>query len=189
MSLSAATNISSSAFEGCTTLKTVFLLVATSIGSSAFEGCVALDTVFLPVATNIGARTFADCTSLVTLSLDRATNIGNYTFEGCAALATLSFPAAASIGDYAFQKTGATALSITLGSTAPTLGLRMFSEVDPAKTVTVKVPSGATGYGSSPTGTDTVCWGNGFRGGGWKDSAFLSGGTVNSNITLTIQAE
>jgi hypothetical protein len=31
----------------------------------------------------------------------------------------------------------------------------------------------------------TVCWGNGFRGGGWDGSTMLSG-PVNNNITLIV---
>jgi hypothetical protein len=68
----------------------------------------------------------------------------------------------------------------------------MFEGVNLAKTVTVKVPTGATGYADSLpatfTGSDTtVNWGNGFRGGGWVGSAFMSARYINSNITLTIE--
>ena len=66
-----------------------------------------------------------------------------------------------------------------------------------AKTVTVRVPAGAEDWdgivsGSPYSGSNTtVNWGNGFRGGGWRkpENAFQSGGSVNSNITLTIQEE
>jgi hypothetical protein len=79
-------------------------------------------------------------------------------------------------------------LAVTLGATVPTLGTYMFSSVSATKTVTVKVPSGATGYGSSPTDTTTDNWGNGFRGKGWDGSNYGSG-TVNSNISLTIKTQ
>jgi hypothetical protein len=102
----------------------------------------------------------------------------------------VSIPAATSIDRYAFGNTGTKALTVTLGSAAPTLGLDMFSGVTAPKTVTVRVPSGATGYGPVPitySGFDsTVCWSNGFRGRGWDGSA-LSGGHINSNVTLTIE--
>jgi hypothetical protein len=82
----------------------------------------------------------------------------------------------------------------------------MFSFFDSTKkTVTVKVPSGATGYASSLpatfTGSDSAAnWGNGFRGGGWNGSAFVvaalgsegtigGAGWVDSNITLTIETQ
>jgi hypothetical protein len=68
----------------------------------------------------------------------------------------------------------------------------MFGQVDSAKTVTVKVPSGATGYGTVPgtyTGSDTTDnWGNAFRGKGWSSTNGYGIGTVNTNITLTIEA-
>ncbi|MDR0387854.1 MAG: hypothetical protein LBH57_07420, partial [Treponema sp.] len=54
------------------------------------------------------------------------------------------------------------------------------------KTVTVKVPSAATGYGSSPTNPTDDNWGNAFRGKGWDGTSY-SGAEVNSNITLYIQ--
>jgi hypothetical protein len=98
----------------------------------------------------------------------------------------VEFPTAQTIGDYAFSSTGNQTLAVTLGPTAPTLGRNMFSGVSAAKTVTVTVPSGATGYGSTPGNTADVCWGNGFRGGGWTGSAFVDGDTVNGNVNLTI---
>ena len=83
------------------------------------------------------------------------------------------------------------ALSLPWVATAPTLGASIFSNIS-TKTVTVKVPSGATVYGALPStysGEDeTVNWGNGFRGKGWDGSTF-TGGSINSNIALTIQAE
>jgi hypothetical protein len=76
-----------------------------------------------------------------------------------------------------------------LGNTAPTLGTVMFAGVT-GKTVTVKVPSGATDYGTIPgnyTGTDTTSnWGNGFRGGGWNGSAIMNSSMINGNISLSI---
>jgi hypothetical protein len=66
----------------------------------------------------------------------------------------------------------------------------MFGDVTTPKTITVKVPSGATGYGTIPgpyTGSDTANnWGNAFRGKGWDGTSYLNGG-VNEYITLYIQ--
>jgi hypothetical protein len=67
----------------------------------------------------------------------------------------------------------------------------IFFSVNAPKTVTVKVPRGATGYGPVPatyTGNDTtVAWGNGFRGAGWDGSAFTySSSDINTYITLNI---
>jgi hypothetical protein len=67
----------------------------------------------------------------------------------------------------------------------------MFDGITAAQTVTVKVPSGATGYGTIPAtysgSNSTANWGNGFRGGGWTGSAFVNSSYINSNITLKIQ--
>jgi hypothetical protein len=179
-----ATSIGDGAFTGCTALVTVSLPAATDIGR-AFAGCYALTTVSLPKATFIGESAFTGCTALVTVSLPAATKIGNSVFSGCTALTTVSLPAATSIGGQAFA--GCTALTtVSLGSAAPTLGSGMFDDINAARTVTVKVPSGATGYGTVPTNTTTVTWGNGFRGGGWTGSAFRDSSAVKSKITLKI---
>jgi hypothetical protein len=70
------------------------------------------------------------------------------------------------IGERAFMETGGQALKITLGNTAPTMGANMFDAITVPKTVTVKKPSGATGY-------DTA-WETAFKGG-------------NANITLILE--
>jgi hypothetical protein len=76
-----------------------------------------------------------------------------------------------------------------MGAAAPTwVGHSLFQNVN-SKTVTVKVPSGATGYGSSPTDATTNNWGNAFRGLGrnWQNSSITTFGvTVNTNINLII---
>jgi hypothetical protein len=85
-------------------------------------------------------------------------------------------------------------MTIILGSTAPTLAYGLFTfDYSAAKTVTVKVPPSATGYGEIPktySGTDTTeNWGNGFRGGGWTGTAFQSADGASSivtNITLHV---
>jgi hypothetical protein len=189
------TSIGNFAFHGCNSLTSIELPAGiTSIGNYAFQSCISLASIELPASltsTSIGNYAFRYCSALTTVSLPSATSIGADAFSNCAALTTVSLPAATSIGADAFYETGTNTLTLTLGGVAPTLGYGMFSWVG-AKTVTVKVPSGATGYGTVPatySGTDSaVNWGNGFRGGGWDGSAF-TGGSVNSNITLTIQEE
>jgi hypothetical protein len=106
----------------------------------------------------------------------------------------VNLSAATSIGTEAFRDTGTTTLTVTLGATAPsTVGDEVF--VHSAKTVTVEVPSGATGYGATlpltVSGADTtVCWANGFRGAGWNGSAFTDyNSSINQNITVTITAQ
>jgi hypothetical protein len=99
----------------------------------------------------------------------------------------VSLPAVTTIGANAFAFTGtAKALTITLGDTAPTLGIEMFSGVTTGtKQVTVEVPAGATGDGSSPANTTENNWGNAFRGRGWNGTNYLFD-SVNSRINLTI---
>jgi hypothetical protein len=157
----------------------------TLIGYPAASGPVTLNGI-----TTVGNYAFSGCTGLTTISLPAATDIGSYAFYGCTGLTTVTLPTATSIGQCAFAS--CTSLTtVTLGDTAPTLGWDMFYSVDSAQTVTVKVPSGAAGYGTVPetyndTNTGTVCWGNGFRGRGWTGAAFV-GGSVNSYITLKIE--
>jgi hypothetical protein len=192
VSLDGVTAIGGDAFRYCAALKTVSLPAATDIGGGAFRECAALETLSLPAATTIGDYAFQNCSSLETLNLPAATTIGGGAFFGCSSLETLSLPAATSIGSSAFIYTTGTAdISVTLGSTAPTLGEGMFME-STVKTVTVKVPPGAAGYGELPvtySGVNTAAnWGNGFRGGGWNGSAFQPGGNryINTSISLTI---
>jgi hypothetical protein len=80
----------------------------------------------------------------------------------------VDLPVAKTIGEGAFCGTGSKALTVTLGSVAPTLGIGIFSELGSAKkAVTVSVPSTAIeSYDDD--------WQNDFTGN-------------NPNITLTIQ--
>jgi hypothetical protein len=126
-------------------------------------------------------------TLITAVNLPAAVSIDEQAFNGCTSLQTVSLPAAASIGNAAFSWTGSTVLTVILGSTPPTLGTSMFYAIPPlTKTVKVKVPSGATGYGTSPANTADHNWGNAFRGNGWDGTNYLYGG-VNGNITLTIE--
>jgi hypothetical protein len=157
VSLPAATSIGDHAFMYCSALTGVSLPVAAYIGEYAFESCSALTGVSLPAATSIGEYAFRLCSALTTVSLPVAASIGDHAFSSCPALTTVSLPAATSIGDHAFSYTGDTGLTVSLGNTAPGLGTPMFGGVYVAKTVTVKVPSGATGYNSA--------WESAFNGG------------------------
>jgi hypothetical protein len=185
-----ATSIGDWAFQSCTRLATVDLPVATSIGEGAFNLCTSLETVDLPVAESIGNSAFYGCTSLETVSLPMAESIGEEAFYNCTSLETVSLPMAEDIDNNAFSHTGTTGLTVTLGSTAPTVGLGLFNNCTSAKAVTVLVPSGATGYGTVPetyTGfNNDDNWGNAFRGKGWNGTNNYDGFGVNSNISLTI---
>ncbi|MDR0322727.1 MAG: leucine-rich repeat domain-containing protein [Treponema sp.] len=193
VSFPAVINIGNSAFERCNSLTTVSFPAVTTIGNVAFSDCTSLTSVSFPVATSIGNGPFVSCHKLTTVSFPAATSIGYSVFSGCTSLTTVSLPAVTSTGFGIFDSTGTIPLTITLGATAPSLNAPQFTRIDSAKTVTVKVPSGATGYGTIPatySGSDTTAnWGNGFRGAGWNGTGFIQGGVayINSNIRLTVQ--
>jgi hypothetical protein len=197
------TSIGSYAFASCPNLTAINVdaanpnykgengMLLNKAGTTLLAYPSARGVVILATVTAIDIAAFYSCKSLTEVSLPAATSIGEHAFDNCTSLTEVSLPAATSIGEQAFHHTGETALTVTLGSTVPTLGIRLFHEVYPAKTVTVKVPSGAAAW-SGKTGTfsgtnATVNWGNSFRGGGWDGSAFVSGGEVNSYITLTVK--
>jgi hypothetical protein len=189
VTLNGITGIGDGAFSNCTALTTADFPEATTIGYRAFYHCTALTTADFPEATSIGNSAFG-ITALTTAYFPEATSIGSGAFSICTALTTAYFPEAASISNSAFSATGNVALTVTLGATPPTLGVTIFEYVYSSKTVTVKVPTGATGYGTLPdtyTGSNNAGnWGNAFRGKGWNGTNYLTG-AVNSNITLTIE--
>jgi hypothetical protein len=178
------------AAAGAVTLSSI-----TAVNNSAFDGCTALTSVDLSAAQTIGESAFDGCTALTSVDLPQATSIGSLAFDGCTALTSVDLSAATSIGMYAFGFTGTTTLTVTLGATPPTVGSNMFNGISSAKTVTVKVPSGATGYGTLPLtvsgDSDTSdCWANAFRGKGWTSpSGPYGNGAINTNINLTITAQ
>jgi len=196
-------SIDGNAFQGLRDLTGINLPQVTSIGSEAFAYCSNIQDVNFPQATIIGPSAFSYCSRLQSATFPLVTTVGSSAFLASDNLITLNIPNVTKIEQGAFRYTGNTELSITMGSTGPTLGYRMFDDITTSKTVRIKVPSGATGYSpfssSSVTvsGTNTnVNWANGFRGGGWNGYAFDTGSTfsqgdyyINQNITLIIQQQ
>ena len=203
VAMSTITSIGTSAFSGCTGLQSVGFPQVTNIGDSAFRGCTNLQGVHFPQATSIDSLAFAQCSSLQTVEFPLVTSIGSQAFASCSNLQSLNIPRVTNIGTFAFSSTGTTALTITVGTSAPTLGGSIFdSWRTELKTVTIKVPySFASGYtpfsGSTVTvsGTDTTAnWTNGLRGGGWTGSAWVTGSlggvdNINQNISVIIQVQ
>ena len=201
VAMNTITTIGIHAFSGCTGLQSVSFTQVTTIGNDAFDGCANLQSVNFPLATTIGNSAFNGCKGLQTMDFPQATSIGSQSFWSCSGLQSLIIPKVTSIGGNAFSYTGATALVITMGLTAPTLSYQIFNYINSAKTVTIKVPnSSASGYtpfsGSIVTvsGTDTTAnWANGLRGGGWTGTTwsppYSSTGpeSINQNITIIIE--
>jgi hypothetical protein len=126
----------------------------------AASGSITLSSI-----TTIGGDAFSFCTGLTSVSLPAATSIGSSAFYECTGLTSVNLPAATDIDVGAFQYTGSAALSIIMKNVAPTVGPGLFAGIYGNKTVTVNVPSGASGY--DPT------WVDNFKGG-------------NSNITVNV---
>jgi hypothetical protein len=205
-----ATSIGSGTFSGCGLQSINFPLVI-SIGSNAFSGCRDLQDVNFPQVTVIDTYVFNNCNRLQSASFPLIETIGSYAFFGCSNLVTFNIPNVTNIEQRALSYTGDATLSITMGSTAPTLGREIFfsgyGDSNIVRTVRLKIPSGATGYNpaSSPfsgisvtvnSGT-TANWANGFRGGGWNGytwntgSSYITDGTtyINQNISLIIEQQ
>jgi len=185
-------------FKSCYDLDGVNFPQVTGIGSETFDYCYNIQDASFPLATSIGSEAFSNCSRLQSASFPLVTHIGSSAFFACSALESVNIPTVTNIGERAFSSTEAAALSITMGSTAPTLGNRIFGfDFDTTtKTVTVKVPAGASGYtpftGTTVTvsGTNTTAnWANGFRGGGWNGSSFAQYSQPNQNITVIIQQQ
>ncbi len=141
------TSIDESAFEGCSSLKTITIpknvtriernafakcsslsspaLPAnlTFIGYGAFQACSTISTISVPSGvTEIKEAAFQDCTGLTKITLpSNITEIKAYTFDGCTLLYNFSMPTSVEvIGRYAFN--GCKALpSITLSSKINTI--------------------------------------------------------------------
>ena len=189
-------NIRQFSFARLENLTYVYFPKATIIREGAFFYCSSLINANFPLVTSIlSGNVYADltvtgvfsgCTSLINAYLPMVEEIGDFAFWECTSLTNVYFPLVTNIQMCAFGFTGEKSLSITLGDNAPFVISSMFWWVDVAKPVTVKVPSTATGYGTSPIDTTTENWGNAFRGMGWDGTNYLTG-TVNPNINLMIE--
>jgi hypothetical protein len=183
-------------------LKTVSGKNISAIGEYTFYCSTRLVSVDFPKVLSIGEQAFTDCRSLQNVSFPSAITIGEYVFINCYELANIDLPSVQHISQGVFYNNINRTMTITMGSVAPTLqqglfwGPRMTSD----KSVTVRVPLDATGYGTfsgdplkiTLSGDDqTLCWGNGFRGMGWDGNAFDIYNPVyfNKNISLTIVQE
>ena len=135
------TSIGSYAFSGCTSLKEITIPNSvTSIGGSAFNGCTSLKEITIPDGvTSIGGYTFSGCTSLEEITIpNNVTSIGSYVFSGCTSLKEITIPGSVtSIGHYAFNNCTSLTSIVYEGTTEPTIGDYVFSDISAEATVTV----------------------------------------------------
>ena len=85
------TAVGTSAFEGCTELRSVTLPnTLLSIGQDAFYNCSKLTSVNLPEGlTTIGQRAFRGCAISSVTVPSTVTSLGNYVFNACPALTSV----------------------------------------------------------------------------------------------------
>ena len=135
------TSIGSYAFSGCTSLKEITIPNSvTSIGGSAFNGCTSLKEITIPDGvTSIGGYTFSGCTSLEEITIpNNVTSIRSYVFSGCTSLKEITIPGSVtSIGHYAFNNCTSLTSIVYEGTTEPTIGDYVFSDISAEATVTV----------------------------------------------------
>ena len=92
-------NILKSAFEGCTSLKTVnFPKAINAIDHRAFAGCTGLESVSFDKITWLAVEVFADCTNLATVTMPALQTMQDRVFKNCINLQKIDFPEAVTIG-------------------------------------------------------------------------------------------
>jgi hypothetical protein len=160
-----------------------------------FVGFDSLQTVIARNVIDVGDFAFVGRSLLHSVELPHATIIGDNAFQSCTSLANLYIPAITTFGARVFESTGTQALNITMGFTAPSVLEQTFDMAGNGKTITVNVPTVATGYGALPVSisgpySGTPAWGYGFRSFGWIASATppMQGGGDNEFVNLVIQA-
>ncbi len=140
-------SIGTFAFYNCSNLTSIHIPESvTSIKFDAFHSCKSLTSIHIPESvTSIGGYAFAYCSSLKSIYLPEGiTTINQATFAYCSSLTSISIPeSVTSIGHHAFNSCLLTHIS-SLNTTAPTLGINIFSNIPTNGTLHIK--PGATGY-------------------------------------------
>ena len=144
------TSISSSAFQQCTSLRSINIPASvTFISSSVFYGCTSLTAVTIPVGvTSIGYGTFQQCTSLASITIPASvTSIGSQAFQQCTSLTSINIPfGVTSISSYAFyQCTSLT--SINIPASVTNIGIQAFQQC--TSLTSINIPASVTNIGNS----------------------------------------
>lgn len=144
------TSIGSSAFSGCSGLKSVTIPESVeSIGRDAFLGCSGLTSVTIPNSvTSIGGGAFYGCSSLTSVTIPNSvTSIGVSAFEDCSSLASVTIPNyVTSIGGSAFR--GCNNLtSITIPNSVTSIGDFAFGQC--SSLTSVSIPNSVTSIGDN----------------------------------------
>jgi len=170
VTLGEGTVLVSTAFQGCTALKSINIpSTVKSISQNAFAGCKSLTAISLPSGIfAIGVNAFSGCTSLKTVKLpDNITKIYAGCFSDCTALTGISIPRGVTlIEEKAFY--GCTSLSsVTLPNTLEHIEADAFRNC--TSLTGVSLPDSCINYGdnifmgctsltsiSIPSGTDSI---------------------------------
>lgn len=99
-----AVELGNASFRGCITLETIELpsVIDSSHSSSAFLGCTSLKSARLPQANVVPSYMFYGCTALSYVEMPQVTLIERHAFMNCTSLKSVHFPLAAEIMDGAF---------------------------------------------------------------------------------------
>lgn len=100
------TTIGASAFENCSSLKTVTAKGAVTLGRSVFAGCGSLESAELGAVTELPAYAFYGCRAMRSSGLDlkKLRTVGAYAFAGSGCSDTFDLPALETLGGYAFAE-------------------------------------------------------------------------------------
>ena len=144
------TSISYDAFYKCSGLTSVTIPNSvTSIGQSAFKGCSGLTSVTIPNSvTSIGEKAFDGCSGLTSVTIGNSvTSIGSSAFWGCSRLKSVTIPnSVTSIGSTAFYDCSRLT-SVTIPNSVTSIGSSAFSGC--SRLTSVTIPNSVTSIGKA----------------------------------------